>query len=164
MVRDQGRDAKNAKLTISRVATEGGVNVETVRYYQRRGCWNSLLSPWEVIGTIPKKSCSGFVSSKGRKRSDLVWTKWPNYCSWMLQTHARRVVTWRIEKLAVIDQKIAELAAMRRALAKLRALCDKNLRRGACPIIKALQREPRSRYTGVRTLAGGQSRISSSRN
>src|SRR6478672_10663303 len=77
MVRDQGRDAKNAKLTISRVATEGGVNVETVRYYQRRGCWNSLLSPWEVIGTIPKKSCSGFVSSKGRKRSDLNWKRWP---------------------------------------------------------------------------------------
>jgi MerR family mercuric resistance operon transcriptional regulator len=48
-------------------------------------------------------------------------------------------------KLAVIDQKIAELAAMRHALAKLMALCDKKLRRGACPIIKALQREPRSR-------------------
>ena len=44
-------------------------------------------------------------------------------------------------KSVVIDQKMAELAAMRRALAKLMAECDKTSRRGACPIIAALQRE-----------------------
>jgi hypothetical protein len=39
-------------------------------------------------------------------------------------------------KLALIDQKIAELTAIRRALAKLMAQCDKKLRRGACPSLR----------------------------
>jgi MerR family mercuric resistance operon transcriptional regulator len=48
-------------------------------------------------------------------------------------------------KLVVIDQKMAELAAIRRALAKLMAECDKKSRRAPFPIIAALQREPGQR-------------------
>jgi hypothetical protein len=50
-------------------------------------------------------------------------------------------------KLVVIDQKMAELAAIRRALAKLMAECDKKSRRAPFPIIAALQREPGQRWS-----------------
>jgi MerR family mercuric resistance operon transcriptional regulator len=36
-----------AKLTIGRVAIAGGVNVETIRYYQRRGL---LEEPTKLVG------------------------------------------------------------------------------------------------------------------
>ena len=46
-------------------------------------------------------------------------------------------------KLALIEQKISELATMRGALANLVGQCDRKLKRAACPIIEILQWGPR---------------------
>jgi hypothetical protein len=43
------------------------------------------------------------------------------------------------QKLALIEQKISELATMRAALADLVGQCDRKLKRSACPIIEILQ-------------------------
>jgi hypothetical protein len=53
-------------------------------------------------------------------------------------------------KLALIEQKISELANMRDALSKLVGQCDRKLKRGACPIIEILQWE-----SGVDPSANG---------
>jgi MerR family mercuric resistance operon transcriptional regulator len=42
------------------------------------------------------------------------------------------------QKLALIEQKLSELATMRDALAKLVGQCDRKLKRAACPIIEIL--------------------------
>jgi MerR family mercuric resistance operon transcriptional regulator len=42
------------KLTISRVATEGGVSVETIRYYQRRGLLEEPPKPGGRYRNYPK--------------------------------------------------------------------------------------------------------------
>src|SRR5260370_10093260 len=43
------------------------------------------------------------------------------------------------QKLALIEQKLSELTAMREALRKLVGQCDEQLKSGTCPIIQALQ-------------------------
>ena len=42
-------------------------------------------------------------------------------------------------KLALIEQKISELANMRDALSKLVSRCDGRLKRDGCPILEVLQ-------------------------
>jgi len=46
-------------------------------------------------------------------------------------------------KLTLIEERIAELATMRDALAKLVGQCDRKLKRSVCPIIEILQWDSR---------------------
>jgi MerR family transcriptional regulator, mercuric resistance operon regulatory protein len=46
-------------------------------------------------------------------------------------------------KLALIEQKLSELAHIRDSLAKLVGRCDRNLKRSACPLIEILQWDSR---------------------
>ena len=48
--------------------------------------------------------------------------------------------TLAAQKLALIEQKLAQLGTIRDALKKLVRQCDKNLKSGRCPIIEILQR------------------------
>jgi MerR family mercuric resistance operon transcriptional regulator len=133
------------KLTISRVATEGGVNVETIRYYQRRGLLEEPAKPVGGYRNYPKETVKRI---RFIKRAQALGFKLEEVAE-LLQLDAAdgcaKSCDLAERKLNVIDQKIAELAAIRRALAKLMAQCDKKARRDACPMIQALQREPRHR-------------------
>ena len=40
------------ELTIGKLADAAGVNVETIRYYQRRGLLDEPAKPWVAIGAI----------------------------------------------------------------------------------------------------------------
>ena len=134
-----------SKLTIGRVATEVGVNVETIRYYQRRGLLEEPAKPVGGYRNYPKEIVKRIVFIKRAQALGFSLEEVAELLQLDVADACAKSFDLADRKLAVIDQKIAELAAMRRALAKLMALCDKKLRRGACPIIKALQREPRSR-------------------
>jgi MerR family transcriptional regulator, mercuric resistance operon regulatory protein len=130
-------------LTISRVATEGGVKVETVRYYQRRGLLEEPAKPvggyrnypQEIVRRIHFIKRAQALGFKLEEVAELLQLDVADGCA--------KSCNLAEKKLTVIDQKIAELSVMRRALAKLVAQCDKKARRGACPIIQSLQRGPR---------------------
>ena len=92
------------ELTIGRLADEAGVNVETIRYYQRRG-----------LMAEPDKPTSGH-----RRYGPAA---------------IKRV---RCIKRQVIEEKLADLKAMRKALMNLLRQCDTGAARGNCPIIHAL--------------------------
>ena len=133
------------KLTIGGVATAGGVNVETIRYYQRRGL---LEEPAKPVGGYRKYPTEIVKRIRFIKRAQVLGFSLEDVAELLQLDVADACVkscALSDRKLAVIDQKIAELTAMRRALAKLVAQCDKKSRRGTCPIIEALQREPRAR-------------------
>jgi MerR family mercuric resistance operon transcriptional regulator len=134
-----------AKLTIGRVAIAGGVNVETIRYYQRRGL---LEEPAKLIGEYRNYSTEIVKRIRFIKRAQALGFSLRDVAE-LLQLDVAdacaKSCALADRKLAVIDQKIAELTAMRRSLAKLIGQCNKKSRRGACPIIEALQREPGSR-------------------
>jgi len=122
-------------LTISRLAIAGGVGVETVRYYQRRGLLKTPSRP-EGSGSVRRygdddvkrlrfirsAQVSGFKLDEIKELLSLDAQK--------NRKRAREIARARIRDL---DQKIAAMTRARRALEELATLCEGG--RGRCPII-----------------------------
>ncbi|TMJ16504.1 MAG: MerR family transcriptional regulator [Alphaproteobacteria bacterium] len=133
MVQSQGP----ASLTIGRLAAEGGVGVETVRFYQRR----SLLgTPTRDAGIrrygaedlrrlrfIRKAQAAGFTLEEIRELLDLD--------SGEDRSRARELAARRIEAL---DARIADLQRARESLKRLAAECGKG-GQGPCPILASFE-------------------------
>lgn len=126
------------QLTIGRLAEEAGVNVETIRYYQRRG----LLQE-------PDKPTRGYRRYEGGAVNRVRFIKRAQVLGFTLEeiasllelddVHAcaeTRALAAR--KLQSIERKLADLDAMRKALTGLVGQCDAGAARGVCPIIQAL--------------------------
>jgi MerR family mercuric resistance operon transcriptional regulator len=123
--------------TIAGFAREGGVGVETVRYYQRRG-----LLP------VPRKS--GGIRRYGqedlrrlrfiRTAQDAGFTL--EEIGELLALEAtgdrRRVRALAATRIAALDAKIAGLNAARDRLSKLARQCAAGTR-GPCPILSAFE-------------------------
>lgn len=121
-------------FTISRLAQAGGVGVETVRYYQRRGL---MLVPARSAAVrrysdddvkrlrfIKSAQASGFTLEQIRELLSLDADK--------NRKRAREIAHARIRDL---DQKIAVMTRARRALKAMAEICASG--RGRCPIIPA---------------------------
>jgi len=128
-------------MTIAGLAKAGGVGVETVRYYQRRGL---LTEP-------PRSGGSGFGGGVRRYGEDdvrrLRFIRSAQGAGCTLEeigellaldasndrARARALAAGRI---ASLDERIAELTQARAALSRLADSCAAG-RRGPCPIIAA---------------------------
>ncbi len=127
-----------ATLTIGRLAEAAGVNVETIRYYQRRGLLPLPARPpggqrryppalVKRLGFIKRAQALGFSLADVER---LLGFDGACACS---ETRALAV-----EKLGEIERKIADLEAMRRVLGALVKQCAADDGGGACPIIDEL--------------------------
>lgn len=126
-----------AGLTIAKLAAAGGVGVETVRYYQRRG----------LLGTPDRPQGAGSVrrydeAAVGRLR----FIRSAQAAGFTLEqigellelnaTHDHgRARALAEERIAALDAKIAELEAARASLRRLAGQCAAS--RGPCPILEA---------------------------
>jgi MerR family mercuric resistance operon transcriptional regulator len=140
------------KLTIGRVAAAAGVNVETIRYYQRRGLLEKPMKPVGGYRNYPaemvKRIC--FI-----KRAQALGFTLDNVAGLLHLNDTDACAKTRdlaARKLALIEHKISELANIRDALSRLVSQCDRKLKRGTCPIIEILQSD-----FGVRPSANGPS-------
>ena len=128
----------DSNLPIGRLAANAGVNVETIRYYQRRGLLSEPAKPlnghrrypadWaKRVRFIKRAQVLGFTLEEitGLLRLDAV-----HACAETRDLAAR--------KLQIIEQKLADLTAMRKALGKLTRQCDSLAGTRVCPIIDAL--------------------------
>jgi MerR family mercuric resistance operon transcriptional regulator len=130
-----------AGTTIAGLAREGGVGVETVRYYQRRGL---LSTPQRTGGTglgggirrygeedvrrlrfIRSAQVAGFTLEQIRELIALDASE--------DRERARQLAN---ERLAILDAKIAELEAARKSLRRLARDCAATTG-GPCPIISS---------------------------
>ena len=127
-------------LTIGRVAKAAGVNVETIRYYQRRGLLTEPRKPpgghrryppavLQQIAFIRRAQQLGFTLDE---IGQLLVLSESGGCR-----EARIIAEKRNE---VIISRITELERMRSELDRLIAAC-KARTRGPCPLIEALGRE-----------------------
>lgn len=126
------------ELTIGRLADEAGVNVETIRYYQRRG-----LMPEPDKPTHGHRQYTGDAVKRVRfiKRAQVLGFTLEEIGSLLDLDEAHACTETRdlaAHKLQVIEDKLADLKAMRKALTALMRQCDTGAARGACPIIHAL--------------------------
>lgn len=134
---------KMKSLTIGRLAREAGVNLETVRYYERRG----LLPK-------PPRSASGYrlfpVEAARRLRfirraQELGFSlgEIRELLSLRVSATARSTdVRKRAEaKIADIDAKLRSLDSMKRTLRNLTNACEGCGPIAACPILESLDKE-----------------------
>ena len=127
-------------LTIGKLAEAGGVGVETVRYYQRRG----LLEEPERAGLYGgvRRYGEGDVRRLKFIRSAQTAGFTLEQISELLALDATedRATARALarERIAALDAKIAELSAARDSLRRLAAECGAG-GKGPCPILAAFE-------------------------
>ncbi len=130
----------NQALSISALARQAGVNVETIRYYQRRGL---LPQPgMQRSGTRhygePDIARIRFIKSAQR----LGFTLEEILLLLRLEdgAHCGEAKQIAERKLVAVRDKIVDLQCMETALARLVGECATNRGSVRCPLIAALQR------------------------
>jgi MerR family transcriptional regulator, mercuric resistance operon regulatory protein len=124
-------------LTIGKLAESAGVNVETIRYYQRRGL---LDEPKKPLGGYRRYPSDAAKRVRFIKRAQALGFTLEEVAGLLRLDAASACAETRelaAHKLALIQKKLAELGAMREGLAALVAKCDKDGKR-PCPIIQVL--------------------------
>jgi Hg(II)-responsive transcriptional regulator len=128
-------------MTIGQLAERAGVNIETVRYYERRG----LLSE-------PARTHSGYRDYEPDALARVRFIKRAQGLGFTLH-EIEELLALRVrhegaceavgrrtrDKIAVVRQKIRELKAMEQSLTRLAAACEAGRRTGDCPILHALE-------------------------
>lgn len=134
-------------FTISKLAKSGGVGVETIRYYQRRG----------LIDTPERGDSFGGASIRRYGEDDvrrLRFIRGAQTAGFTLEEIGELIQLDRIDdrprarqlakhRIAAIDAKIEELNAARLSLAKLEKSCASGPA-GPCPILDAFDISPES--------------------
>jgi MerR family transcriptional regulator, mercuric resistance operon regulatory protein len=126
------------ELTIGRLAKEAGVSVETVRYYQRRGL---VHEPYKPPGG--QRRCAESAAARVRfiKRAQQLGFTLEEVTGLLRLQDGQSCRETRLlaeYKLALIEERIADLNRMRRMLKSLIAECTRGQRPRSCPIIATL--------------------------
>jgi MerR family mercuric resistance operon transcriptional regulator len=126
-------------LTIGALAKAAGVNVETIRFYQRKGL---LLEPDKPYGGIRRYGDADvarvqFVKSAQRLGFSL------DEVAELLRledgTHCDEASALAEHKLNDIREKLADLARMEAVLSRLVCACHARKGNVSCPLIASLQ-------------------------
>lgn len=133
MVQSQARTV----LTIGRLAAAGGVGVETIRFYQRKGLLDVPVragggrqyEPREVerLRFIRQAQAAGFTLEQIRELLALDAGE-----------DRQRARELALERIAALDEQIKRLKEARGALRKLAGECALE-QSGGCPILRAFQ-------------------------
>ena len=130
-------------LTIGKLAARGGVNIQTVRYYERRG-----LIP------KPKRSLAGYRLYDEEAIKRLGFVRKAQLLGFSLHeidellalrmqpgTSCADIRQKANQKIAAVDEKLSELSRIRTALVKLAGACRGRGPTSECPILEALDEQ-----------------------
>lgn len=138
MVRSQGRLFVNENLTIGALAKQGGVNVETIRYYQRRGL---LQEPAKPRSGFRHYTSDAVKQVRFIKRAQILGFTLDEITGLLTLDKRKACSETRAiaaHKLELIEEKIADLSKMKKALSGLVRACDASSAGAPCPIIHLL--------------------------
>lgn len=130
-----------AELTIGKLAAAAGVNIETIRYYQRRGL---LHEPPKPLGGHRRYAMDEVKRLRFIKRAQALGftlTEVGRLLHLDKACACTETQVLAIRKLSLIEQKIADLAAMQGVLSGLVRQCEAGDSKEACPIINVLAGE-----------------------
>ena len=129
-------------MTIGELADKAAVNIETVRYYERRG----LLPE-------PSRSSSGYRRYEPEVVARIQFIKRAKLLGFSLNeitellslrvnspANCEDVLRKAKDKCGEIDAKISALSAMKRSLDQLITACEGRELTGECPILERLER------------------------
>ena len=125
-------------MTIGQLAAAGGVNVETIRYYQRE---KLLPTPKRIYGSIRRYGEEELKRLLFIKRAQALGFSLSEI-TLLLQLaegeHCAETQALAAKKLGVIKRKLADLLAIESALKKLISACRRGKDGCGCPIIDSL--------------------------
>ena len=128
------------QMTIGKLAAAAAVNVETVRYYHRRG----LLSPPErPLGGIGRYPPSALTRLRFIKRSQSLGFSLHDVKALLSLDDGQACSAARSiaeHKLADVRQRIQTMEALEAALQQLVSKCSTSKRKVSCPLIEALMK------------------------
>jgi MerR family transcriptional regulator, copper efflux regulator len=127
-------------LTIGQVAKEGGVNLQTIRYYERRGILPRPPRTSSGYRAFPDEAVKRIRFIKRAQELGFSLKEIKELLSLRAAPKARSadVRARTIAKITDIDEKIRSLEAMKRALLKLGAACSGQGPATECPILNSL--------------------------
>ena len=134
MVRNQTKSSD----TIGGLAKAGGVGVETIRYYQRRGLLTEPARPPGEIRRYGKANLKRLRFIRSAQAAGFTLNEIKELLDLDSSDDRARARQLASERVAVIDARIAELREARDALAGLAIACAKTSG-GPCPILSAFE-------------------------
>jgi MerR family mercuric resistance operon transcriptional regulator len=132
-------------MTIGQLAHAAGVGVETVRYYQRL---QLIPEPKRAFGSVRRYGddiVQRIAFIKRAQRLGFTLSEIKTLFSLDAKRDRHRAHKLAQVKVFEIDQRIADMAAMRSALAELVDACEAGDARLPCPIIDAFAGKGASR-------------------
>ena len=132
------------KLTTSRLAQLGGVNLETIRYYERQGLLPAPPRTAAGYRVFPREAARRLRFIKRAQELGFSLSEIGELLAMRIRPGAKRAdMRMRAEaKITDIEQKIRTLQAMKRTLSELTGRCDGCCGPLAeCPILESLDEE-----------------------
>lgn len=129
------------ELTIGGLAKAAGVNVETVRFYQRTGLLPEPARPYGSIRRYGVPDVARIKFVKAAQRLGFSLKEIGQLLKLEDGTHCSEAAEIAVHRLADVRARLADLARMEAALLKLVSECDTRRGKISCPLIAALRQD-----------------------
>lgn len=126
-------------LTISGLAREAGVNVETIRFYQRRGLLTAPPKPLGGIRRYDQTDVARVQFIKAAQRIGFTLDEIAQLLELDDGLHCAQARAIAEHKLDTVRGRLADLLRIESALTQLVGRCKAGRGKVSCPLIDALQ-------------------------
>ena len=124
-------------LTIGNLAANAGVNVETIRYYERRGLIDQPVKPQNGHRRYDKTIHDRILFIKKAQGLGFQLDEIKNLLS-LASGHCSEIQSLAEAKLDEVQLKVKDLQRLETVLADLVGQCKARVNKADCPIIDAL--------------------------
>lgn len=128
-------------LTIGRLAESAQVNVETVRYYQRRGLMREPARPTGSVRRYSNDDARRIRFIKRAQQLGFTLEEVTNLLKLEDGHSCRETERLAQQKLVLVEARIADLGRLRKTLRELIRRCESGRGKIMCPIIESLVAE-----------------------
>jgi MerR family mercuric resistance operon transcriptional regulator len=124
--------------TIGKLAKELGINVETIRFYERKKLIEKPLKPEQGFRHYPDDTANRIRFIKRSQDLGFTLSEIQNLLT-LNDNPCGQVQELATQKLSAVQNKMSDLKRLESALNDLLDLCETNRDDDHCPIIDALQ-------------------------
>ena len=128
-------------LTIGSFADAGGVNVETIRFYQRKGLLSEPEKPLGGIRRYGPVDVTRLRFIKSAQRMGFSLDEVADLLRLEDGAHCQEARSLASKKLEDVRGRLADLSRMETVLADLVGACESSKGRVTCPLIASLHAE-----------------------
>lgn len=127
----------DAGMTIGTLARDAGVNIETIRYYQKRGLLQEPPKPREGYRRYPSNSVDRVRFIKRAQKLGFTLEEIIVLLK-LGDENCAETQKLAAQKLQLIEARLADLEKMRKTLTDLVSQCGQDSKQTGCPIVASL--------------------------